>query len=175
MTATLQTSRCLCPILPQPERAGMAPLPLEQAGNGYREAHPRPLARRALHAKLPAELESPVPHGLPTYTGRGPLRVEPASVVGHLDVGEPAVETQLYTNVVGLGVASDVRERLLDEARELLACLVGEPGRKIVLYQQFEFVPSTGHPPVQIHEVLERGDQRAVQRLFEAQLEDGAA
>ena len=33
----------------------------------------RPLARRALHAKLPAELESPVPHGLPAYTGRGPL------------------------------------------------------------------------------------------------------
>src|SRR5215211_3644721 len=175
MTATLLTSRCPCHILPQPERAGMAPLPFDQAGEGYGEAHPRPLARRALHVKLPAELESPLPHGLPAYTDGGPLWIEPTSVVGHLDVGELAVETQLYPNVVGLGVASDVRERLLDEARELLACLVGEPGRKIVLYQQFEFVPSTGHPPVQVHEVLERGDQRAVQRLFEAQLEDGAA
>src|SRR5215211_4848479 len=175
MTATLLTSRCPCHILPQPERAGMAPLPFDQAGEGYGEAHPRPLARRALHVKLPAELESPLPHGLPAYTDGGPLWIEPTSVVGHLDVGELAVETQLYPNVVGLGVASDVRERLLDEARELLACLVGEPGRKIVLYQQFEFVPSTGHPPVQVHEVLERGDQRAVQRLVETQLEDGAA
>src|SRR5215211_3478716 len=56
----------LCPILPQHERARMAPLPFDQAGDGYREAHPRPLARRALHTKLPAELESPVPHRLPT-------------------------------------------------------------------------------------------------------------
>src|SRR5215208_6934807 len=158
MTSTLLTPRCLCPILPQPERAGMAPLPFDQAGDGYREAHPRPLARRALYAKLPTELESPVPHGLPAYTRRGPLWVEPTSVVGHLDVGEPSVETQLYPNVVGLGVAPDVRERLLDEARELLAGLVREPGRKIVPYKQVEFVPSTGHPPVQIHEVLERGD-----------------
>src|SRR5918993_1909406 len=174
MTATLLTPRCLSPILPQPERTGMAPLPFDQAGDGYREARPRPLALRALHTELPAELESPVPHGLPAYTGRGPLWVEPTSVVGHLDVGEPAVETQLYPNVVGLGVAPDVRERLLEEARELLARLVREPGRKIVLHKQLEFVPSTGHPPVQIHEVLERGDQGAVQRLFEAQLEDGA-
>src|SRR5215217_2746722 len=163
------------PILPQAERAGMAPLPFDQAGDGYREAHPRPLARRALHTKLPAELESPVPHGLPAYTGRGSLWVESTSVVGHLDVGELTVETQLYPNVASLGVSSDVRERLLDETRQLLACFIREPGWKIVLYYQFYFVPSTGHPPVQIHEVLERGDHRAVQRLFEAQLEDGAA
>jgi hypothetical protein len=52
---------------------------------------------------------------------------------------------------------------------------VREPGRKFVLYYQVEFVPSTGHPPVQIHEVLERRDQRTVQCLFEAQLENGAA
>src|SRR5215211_248478 len=175
MTATLLTPRCLCHILPQPERAGTAPLRFDQAGDWYGEAHLRPLARRALYAKLPAEFESPLPHGLPAYTGGSPLWVEPTSVVGHLDVGEPAFETQLYPDVAGLGVSPDVRERLLDEARELLARFVREPGRKIVLYQQFEFVPSTGHPPVQIHEVLERGDQRAVQRLFEAQLEDGAA
>src|SRR5829696_4740667 len=78
----------------------MALLPVDQAGNGYREAYPRPLARRALHTKLPAELESPVPHGLPAYTGRGSFWVEPTSVVGHLDVGELTVETQLYRSTL---------------------------------------------------------------------------
>src|SRR5215216_117721 len=175
MIATLLTPRCRYTILHQPERAGMAPLAVDQAGDGYREAHPRPLPWRALHAELPAELESPVPHGLSANSGRGPLCVEPTAVVGNLDVGEHTVETQLYPDVAGFGVAADVRERLLDEARELLACLIREPARKIVLDYQFEFVPPTGHPPVQIHEVLERGDKRAVQRLFEAQFEDGAA
>src|SRR5688572_2185716 len=155
MTATLLTPRCLPHILPQPEGAGMAPLPFEQACDGDREAHPRPLARRALQTKLPTEFEGPVPQGLPAYACRGPLCIEPTSIVGHLDVGEPSVETQFYPNVVGLGVTSDVRERLLDEARELLARLVRKPGRKVVLHKQFEFVPSTGHPPVQIHEALE--------------------
>src|SRR5215208_6282534 len=180
MTATLLTPRCLCTILPQHERAEMAldagwrryPLTRRVTGIEKRTRVPSP---GALHTKLPAELESPVPHGLSAYTGRGSFWVEPTSVVGHLDVGELTVETQLYPNVASLGVSSDVRERLLDEARHLLACLIREPGWKIVLYYQFYFVPSTGHPPVQIHEVLERGDHRAVQRLFEAQLEDGAA
>src|SRR5215207_2548801 len=175
MTATLLTPRCPYTILPQPEWTGTAPLLLDQAGDRYREAHPSTLAGRALHAELPTELERPVPHGLPAYPDPGTLRVESAAVVRDLDVGEHAVEPQLHPDASGLCVAADVRERLLDDARELLARLVREPGREIVAYYQFEFVPSTGHPPVQVHEVLERGDQRAVQRLVETQLEDRAA
>src|SRR5215210_66431 len=158
MTTTLLTPRRQCTILPQAERAEMAPLPFDQAGDGYQKAHPRPLARRALYAELPAELERPVPHGLPADTGPGILCIEPTAIVGHLDVGASTVEPQLYSDMIGLGVAADVRERLLDEARELLARLIREPGRKIVFHYQLEFVPSAGHPPVQIHEVLERGD-----------------
>src|SRR5215212_9599068 len=140
MTTTLLslTPRCLCTILPQPERTqiafGMTPLPLDQAGDGYPEAHPRSLTRRALYAELPAELERPVPHGLPAHSGPGTLCVEPPAVVGHLDVGEPAVESQLYPHVPGLGVAADVRECLLDETCELPACFIRESGWKIVLY-----------------------------------------
>src|SRR5215218_2389512 len=142
MTTTLLTPRRL--------------LPFDQAGDGYRKAHPCPLARRALYAELPAELQRPVPHGLPSHSGPFPLCVEATAIVGHLDVGEPTVEPQLYPNVMGLGVAADVRERLLDETRELLVRLIRELGRKIVFHYQLEFVPSAGHPPVQIHEVLER-------------------
>src|SRR5215210_328892 len=158
MTTTLLTPRRLCAISPQPERAELAPLPPDQAGDGHRKAHPRPLARRALYAELSAELERPVHHGLPAHTGSGSLCVEPTAIVRHLDVGEPTVEPQLYPDVMGLGVTADVRERLLDEARELLACLIRKPGRKIVSHYQLEFVSSAGHPPVQIHKVLERGD-----------------
>src|SRR5215211_7752751 len=155
--------------------AAVASLLPPQAGDGHREAHPRPPARRALQVELPAELESAVSHRLPAYSGPSVLGVEPAAVVTDLDVGEHAVEAQLYPDVSGLGVAADVRERLLDQARELLARLVGEPGREFVCYHQFEFVPPTGHSPVQVDEVLQRRDERALQRLFEAQLEDGGA
>src|SRR5215218_6529708 len=71
---------------------------------------------------------------------------------------ERAVESQLYPDVSGLGVAADVRERLLDQAGELLARLIGEPGREFVRYHQLEFVPPSGHSPVQVDEVLQRGD-----------------
>src|SRR5829696_7639116 len=156
----------------------MALLPVDQAGNGHREAYPRPLARRALHTKLPRRAREPGASwtaGLYRswlFLGRTHIRRRTPRR-RRVDRRDPALP--LYPNVASLGVSSDVRERLLDEARQLLACLIREPGWKIVLYHQFYFVPSTGHPPVQIHEVLERGDHRAVQRLFEAQLEDGSA
>src|SRR5215213_7461723 len=138
MMATLLTPRRPCTILPQP--GWTAALLLYQAGDGYPEAHPRTLAGRALYAELPAELERPVAHGLPAYPDPGTLRVEPATVVRDLDVGEQAVEPQFNPDAFGLCVAADVRERLLDEARELLARFVREPGREIVVYYQFEFV-----------------------------------
>src|SRR5215211_2609526 len=109
MTATLLTPRRPLTILPQPEWTGMAPLPLDQAGEGDRESYPRPVSRRALHVQLPAELGRPVPHGLPAHSGPYSLWVEPAAVVGHLDIGELTVESQLYPDVFGLCVAADVR------------------------------------------------------------------
>src|SRR5215210_1210232 len=136
----------------------MVPLTLDQAGDGYREAHPRPLIRCAIQVEFPAELERPVPHGLPPYSRPDLLCVEPSAVVGHHDVGEHTVKPQLYPHMTGLGVAADVRERLLDQTRELLARLTREPGRETFLYYQREFVPPTGHPSVQVNEVLERGD-----------------
>src|SRR5215211_5846189 len=114
--------------------AAVASLLPPQAGDGHRKAHPRPPARRALQIELPAELERAVSHRLPAYSDPGVLGVEPAAVVRDLDVGEHAVESQLYPDVSGLGVAADVRERLLDQAGELLARLIGEPGREFVRY-----------------------------------------
>src|SRR5829696_2436217 len=92
--------------------AAVASLLPPQAGDGHRKAHPRPPARRALQIELPAELERAVSHRLPAYSDPGVLGVEPAAVVRDLDVGEHAVESQLYPDVSGLGVAADVRERL---------------------------------------------------------------
>jgi hypothetical protein len=61
------------------------------------------------------------------------------------------------------------------KARELLARLFGEMGREAVPYYQLDAVPLAGHAPVQVDEALQRGDEGAVERLFEAQLKDGAA
>src|SRR5829696_5899278 len=106
MIATLLTPRCLCTILPQHERAEMAldagwrcyPLTRRVTGIEKRTRVPSPGALSTPNS--PAELESPVPHGLPAYTGRGSFWVEPTSVVGHLDVGELTVETQLYRSTL---------------------------------------------------------------------------
>jgi hypothetical protein len=96
-------------------------LSLDQARDGSLEAHARPTAGLALHLQFSAELEGPVAHRLLAHPDPWALGVEPAAVVGHLHAGEVALAPQPYPGVPGLRVASDVGERLLDDAREFPA------------------------------------------------------
>jgi hypothetical protein len=50
---------------------------------------------------------------------------EPAPVVGYLGEGDLAFNPELYPHMPGLGVAADVGQGLLDDAREFLARLPG--------------------------------------------------
>src|SRR5215207_10756576 len=79
-----------------------------------------------------------------------------------LTASQRAVAHYVSSGTIGIGTGRfGIRGTHLEPLADLTCPhILQESLPKIVLYQKFDFVPSAGPPPVQIHEVLERGDQR---------------
>src|SRR5215212_2543582 len=134
-------------------------------------------SRYPAHSQPPvlAELASQVPHGLLAHSDPGFTGVEAASVVGDLHSGEVVVELQPHPDALGLRMTSGVGESLLDDARDLPADPRGEDPWKGIVHDEIQLVPLASQPAVQVQKDLQGGDERPVQLLIQAQLEDRTA
>jgi hypothetical protein len=105
-------------------------LPLDQVRDRDLQPYPCSLAGLALHLKLSPHLQRPLLYRVPADAYLRVLGGEPAAGIGYLGEGEIPFDPQLNPDVLGPGVAADVREGLLDGSRKLLARPPRHPGRE---------------------------------------------
>src|SRR5690606_38864317 len=112
-------------------RCGRAPDPLSSppsfgcwgaAATVY--PYPRPPSRRALHGKLGSDQPGPLLHHpdaeVACRSGHHLLHPETAPVIRHLQLAAALRrEAEEHPHLRGAGMAADVKERLLDDAKEV--------------------------------------------------------